>query len=113
MATFTIGATVATFGATIADHDDKGGAVREFRCGCSFASEAQWTNLRSLQNWKVDVIPMPWGTAFDVVVSGGPGAGSLVIAGLGTFTAYLTDATRQRILPGGRSLGRATFLITA
>lgn len=112
MATFVIGATTATFGATIGDHEDKGGAVREFRCGANFATEAEWNNLRSLLNWKVDVVPMPWGTTVDVVVQGGPGAGTLTIPGLGTFTAYLIEASRQRVLRG-RSLGRATFLITA
>lgn len=113
MATFVVGITTATFGATIAEHEDTGGAVRQFRCGTHFATELEWTNLRGLLNWKVDVVPIPWGSTAEVVVSGGPGAGTLTIAGLGAFTAYLTEATRQRILRGGRSLGRATFLITA
>lgn len=114
MATFVIGVTTCTFGATIAEHEDRGGAVREFRCGTNFASEAEWNNLRSLQNWKVDVVPIPWGNTAEVVVQGGPGAGVLTIAGLTPFSsAYLTEATRSRVLPNGRSLGRATFLITA
>jgi len=113
MATFVIGATTATFGALIGDHEDKGGAVREIRCGTRFDSEAEWNNLRSLQCWKVDVVPMPWGQTVDIVVQGGLGAGALTIAGLGTFTAYLTEAIRQRVLPSGRSLGHATFLISA
>lgn len=112
--TFVIGATTATFRALIADHEDKGGAIREFRCGVDFASETEWNNLRSLQNWKIDVVPIPWGNTAEVVVQGGPGAGTLTIPGFAApFTAYLTEATRQRILPNGRSFGRATFLITA
>jgi len=42
----------------------------------------------------------------------GPGEGDLVIAGLGSTTAILTNLERSSYLPYSRSQGTATFLIT-
>src|SRR5712664_993049 len=102
MATYTVGTTVATFGALI-EHDDTAGAIRTLSLGVHFNTAADWDTLRSLINWDMQVIPMPWGNTVEVLVKGGPGSGTLVIAGLSlvNFTAYLSEASRMQVFRGG------------
>lgn len=57
--------------------------------------------------------PIPGGNNVFVDIGGGAGPGSLVIDGLDSHTAILTAVSRNQIDGGIRSVGSATFLITA
>lgn len=116
--TFVVGATTVPLGVLINDHNDIAGALRELQCNFHLGSEADWLNFRSLVNWNLEVVPMPWGNTVDVLVKGGPGSGTLTIPGFGVtpfiYTAWLTEASSNwnNSLSGHRT-GKAKFIFNS
>jgi len=113
---FTVGAVVVNFGALVMQHEDKGGALRELTLNCHWASEADWNNFRQQINWNIEMIPMPWGTTVEVLIKGGPGAGTLVVPGLtpNSYTAWLTECSRTWYNGiTGHSTGKSHFILQA
>ncbi len=110
--TFTIGATVATFSATIPGAGQEISEAERFTFTARFDTETEWRDAVSLVTPKYHVhTPMAGNIVVDV--GRGPGAGALVVPGMGTTSAILTELRRVRYLPSGRSLAIATFLLTA
>ncbi|HKE95939.1 MAG TPA: hypothetical protein VKB34_16645 [Povalibacter sp.] len=111
MASFTIGATAAIFGANIMGSRQTMGDLQQFTCSVTFWDVDEWTTFQSLITTKYSVhVPLGGDPVVDIV--NGPGEGELVIAGLGSTTAILTSLERSSYLPYDRSQGTATFLIT-
>ena len=111
MASFTIGGTAAIFGAKIDGSRQTTGDLQELSVSITIWSVSEWIDLQSLTTTKYSVhAPLGGPPVVDVV--NGPGAGALVIAGLGSTTAILTSVQRTSYLPYNRSQGSATFLIT-
>lgn len=114
MSTYTISGTTATFTALDVGFSDKGGALEQITLGILCDSATDWGALFSLRSWGVTQRPIPGGNTVYVDVTGGAGPGALAIDNLDAHTAILLDVSRSQIEPGSlRSLGSATFLITA
>ena len=111
MATFTIGATTATFTATINGSSQEAGDLERVTVTALVADTTNWGSLFSLVTTKYHV-HVPLGGNVVVDIARGPGTGTLVIAGLGTATAILVELRRTQYLPGGKTLAQATFLLT-
>ena len=111
MSTFTVSASTATFRSTINGSRQAAGDLQEITLGVLLASQSAWTGFLSLVTTKYHV-HVPMGGAIVIDVVRGPGAGTLVIDGLGTTTALLTALERPTYLPNGQSMGSASFLIT-
>jgi len=112
MSTFVIGSTTATFKSTIQQARQSIGDLQEFVFGVYLASQSDWLTLQTLVTTKYHVHVPLGGDAIVIDVVRGPGAGSLVIDGLGSTAGILTTLSRPTYLPNGRSVGSATFLIT-
>lgn len=111
-ATFTVGATTATFGATITSSDDSAGDLERLSLSMHFYSDADWSTLFTLATTKYHVHVPISGAAVIVDVAKGAGIGTLTIPGLMTASALLVDLHRNRWTAAGHELGSATFLIT-
>jgi len=111
MASFTIASTAAIFGANITGSRQTIGDLQQLTCSVTLWDVSEWTDLQSLVTTKYHV-HVPLGGAAIVDIVNGPGEGDLVIAGLGSTTAILTNLERSSYLPYSRSQGTATFLIT-
>jgi len=111
MASFTIDSTEAVFGANITGSRQSIGDLQQLTCAVTFWDVDEWTTFQSLVTTKYSVhVPLGGTPVLDIV--NGPGEGDLVIAGLGSTTAILTNLERTSYLPYNRSQGTATFLIT-
>ena len=113
--TYVVGAITVPLGIQVNNHTDKAGALRELQCSITLHTEADWANLRTLINYDIEVIPMPWGNTVEVLVKGGPGSGTLTIPGFGVapfiYTAWLAEATRDWTNSiSGISTGKAKFI---
>lgn len=110
--TFTISATTATFSATIPGSSQEITEAERLQIVVLFSNETAWRDAVSLLTPRYHVhVPMSGNVVVDV--GRGPGAGTLVISGIGTTTAILIELRRIRYLPNGRSIANATFLLTA
>ena len=111
MASFTIDTTSAIFGANVAGSRQMIGDLQQFTCAVTLWDASAWMTLQSLVTPKYHVhAPLGGSPLVDIVT--GAGEGTLVIAGLGSTTAILTNLERAAYLPYNRSQGTATFLIT-
>lgn len=113
MATFSVAGTTASFTALATSFADRGGSLESITVGILVDSASQWGALFSLRSWNVTLRPVPGGNIVRVTVPGGAGVGALVVDGLDSHSAILTDVSRDFLEAGGRSRGSATFLITA
>jgi hypothetical protein len=113
LASFSVGGTTATFTALATGFDDKIGALEQLTVGILCDNSTAWGALFSLRSWGVTQRPIPGGNTVYVDITGGAGAGPLSIENLDSHTAILIDVHRNQLDGGGRSLGTATFLITA
>lgn len=112
VSTFTISATAATFNATINGSNQDAPEPEKLTLGALFGSQAEWDDAVSLVTSKYHVhLPLGGNAVVDVVR--GPGAGALVVSGLGSTTALLVGLQRNRYLPGGKSIATMTFIRTA
>lgn len=112
MATFTISSTVCTFGARIIGSSQEAGDVERLVVGMYLTTAQEWLDAVALATTKYHIhVPLGGNIVIDVVR--GAGTGTLVIAGLGTTTALLTDLRRQEYLPSPKSLATCAFLLTA
>jgi len=112
VATFVIGATTATFHATIVSSEDSAGDLERLNLSIHVDNDTAWLTLFSLVTTKYHVHVPLGGSNVIVDIVRGPGAGTLAIDGLGSTSGILTTLSRPTYLPNGRSLGSATFLIT-
>lgn len=111
MASFTIDATAAIFGARISGSRQTIGDLQELLVGITYWDLDEWMTLQSLVTSKYHAhVPLGGPPVLDIVR--GAGEGTLVIAGLGSTTALLTNLERSTYLRYDRSQGSATFLIT-
>ena len=111
MSTFTVSATTATFNSTINGSRQTIGDLQEFTLGVLVPSQSGWVTLQGLITSKYHVhVPIGGTPVVDVVR--GSGAGTLVITGLGTTTAIMTNLERLTYLPNEKAVGTATFLVT-
>ena len=111
MASFTIASTVAIFGANITGSRQTIGDLQQLTCAVTFWDISEWTTFQSLVTTKYHV-HAPLGGSAVVDIVNGAGEGTLVITGLGSTDAILTNLERSSYLPYNRSQGTATFLIT-
>lgn len=111
MASFTITPTTAIFGAVIRGSRQEAGDLQRLTVTVTYWDVSEWANLLSLVTTKYHVhAPVGGDVVLDIVR--GPGAGELVIDGLGSTTAILTNLERSTYLPYARSQGSANFLVT-
>lgn len=111
MASFTITPTTAVFGAVMRGSRQQAGDLQQLTVTVTYWDVSEWAALLSLVTTKYHVhAPLGGDCVVDVVR--GPGAGTLVIAGLGSTTAILTSLERSTYLPYARSQGTAGFLVT-
>lgn len=111
MATFTIGAVVATFDDVLRGTSQEAGDLERLTLGMLITAP-EWADLLSLVTTKYHVhVPLSGNIILDIVR--GPGTGALVVPGLGSTTALLVGLRRGTYLPSVRSLPTADFLITA
>lgn len=111
MASFSIDTTEAIFGAAIRGSRQQSGDLQQLTLTITFWETSEWATLLSLVTPKYHVhSPLAGDAVIDIVR--GPGAGELVIDGLGSTTAILTTLERSTYLPYGRSQGTASFLVT-
>lgn len=108
---FSISGDTALFWALSIGHLHDVGVLEEITIGVQWDGQADYTDLKDLVSPTVAV--QDCGNTVYVDVWNGPGAGSLVIDHLGTYTAVLRRLTRSTYLPSGKGVGQATFLITA
>ena len=111
MASFTIDPTTAIFGAVIRGSRQQAGELQQLTVTVTYWDVAEWSNLLGLVTTKYHV-HSPIGGEPLVDIVRGPGAGDLVIDGLGSTQAILTSLERSTYLPYNRSQGSAVFLIT-
>lgn len=111
MASFTIDATTAIFGAVIRGSRQQAGDLQTLTVTITYWDVEEWASLLSLVTSKYHV-HSPIGGDCVVDVVRGPGAGDLVIEDLGATTAILTALERSTYLPYARSQGSGTFLVT-
>lgn len=114
MATFTVSAVTATFGATINGFSQQGGAVPAVQVGVHFATAQAWLDL---------LAHLTTGYSARVTLGGdgivqwwaGAGPGTLTIAGIaaGGVNAMLVSLERNKYLPADKSMASATFLLLA
>lgn len=110
--TFTVGGTVCTFQAVSVGASQGAGDVERFRVVMLLASQQEWLDAVALTTTKYH-IHAPLGGNIVLDVARGLGVGVLVISGLGSTSAILTELERTRYLPGAKSMATATFLLTA
>jgi hypothetical protein len=113
-AVFTVGATAATFVATIngsrqATQDD----LPQLVLGTYFRDATEWDTLHSLVTTTYATQSPIGGDTVIVDVVRGAGQGTLLVDNLGSWYALLIDVQRTTYLPGDQSVGSATFLLTA
>lgn len=111
MASFTVGATEAIFGANVRGSRQESGDLQRLTLTVTLWDASEWLTLQTLVTTKYHV-HSPLGGEPIVDIVRGPGAGDLVIDGLGSSTAILTALERSTYLPYARSQGSATFLVT-
>lgn len=88
------------------------GDVERVTFTVSLPNAQEWADMLSLVTTKYHVhAPLGGSAVIDVVR--GPGAGALVVSGLGSTTAILVALRRTLYLPSSKSQGTADFLITA
>ena len=113
MATFVIGATTATFHATIVSSEDSAGDLERLNLSIHVDNDTAWLTLFSLVTTKYHVHVPISGSTIVVDVAKGAGAGTLTISGLITCHAVMVDLRRNRWTKSGHELGTATFLVTS
>lgn len=110
--TFVIGSTTANFGATLLGSQQEAGDLERLTLGISIPNETDWGALFSLVTTKYAVhVPLGGDPVIDIV--NGPGAGTLTVPNLGTWTAILIGLSRDRWAQGTKTIGSAVFLIVA
>lgn len=112
-ATFVVGATTATFHATISGSQDEAGDLERMTLGLHFDADADWSILFTLVTTKYHIHVPVSGTTIVVDVARGPGAGTLTVPSLITCHALLVDLHRSRWARAGKILGQGTWLITS
>jgi len=113
-ATFTVGATTATFaplinGARQSNQED----LPQLTLGTYFQSAAEWDALYSLLTTTYALQSPIGGSVVVLDVLRGAGQGELVVDNLGSWFAVLVACERSQYLPDDQSVGSATFLLTA
>jgi hypothetical protein len=111
VASFTIGATEAIFGANIRGSRQESGDLQRLTLTVTLWDATEWTTLRDLVTSKHHVHATLGGDPIVDVVRG-PGAGTLVVDTLGETSAILISLERSTYLPYARSQGTAVFLVT-
>ena len=114
MTSFAVGATTATFAATIngasqSSQDD----LPQLTVGAWFRSAAEWDALSSLLTTTYAIHSPIGGSTVILDILRGAGQGTLTVDNLGTWFAVMTACERSQYLPNDQSIGSATFLLTA
>ena len=114
MATFTIGPTSTTFLAVVRGSSQNAAEPEQITVTAHFSSVEQWNAAVSLLTHRYHV-HQPLGGAVAIVdVARGAGEGTLVIPGLGTTSALMTELRATTYLPGAISRqATAGFIRTA
>jgi hypothetical protein len=113
VATFVIGATTATFHATIVQSTDTMADNERLDLSILWDTDADCRTLFGLITTKYHV-HTPLSSATNVIdIAKGAGVGTLTVSGLMTAHALLVDCRRTRWVRNGRELGSATFLVTS
>lgn len=113
-ATFTVGATAASFvptinGARQSNQDD----LPQLTLGAYFQSTAEWDTLFSLLTTTYALQSPIGGSVVVLDVLRGAGQGELLVDNLGSWFAVLVACERSQYLPNEQSVGSVTFLLTA
>jgi len=113
-ATFTVGATAATFVATInGSREDNQDDLPRLVLGTYYRNTTEWDTLHSLITTTYAIHSPIGGDMVVLDVVRGAGQGTLAVDNLGSWFAVLIDAQRSTYLPDDQSIGSATFLLTS
>jgi len=113
-ATFTVGATAATFAALMnGSREDTQDDLPRLVLGAYFRDPTEWDTLHSLVTTTYAIHSPISGDTVVMDVVRGAGQGTLVVDSLGSWFAVLIDVQRQTYLPDDQAIGSATFLLTS
>lgn len=114
MATFNIGPTSTTFVAVVRGSSQDAAEPERLTVTMHFDELSQWDAAVALMTFRWHIHQPLGGSDVIVDVARGAGEGTLVIDGLGTTSALLTELRSTTYLPGGeRRQATATFVRTA
>jgi len=114
VATFNIGPTSTTFLAVVRGSSQDAAEPERITVTMHFDALSQWNSAVSLMTFRFHVHQPLGGASTILDIARGAGVGTLVIEGLGTTSAILSELRATTYLPGGaRRQATATFIRTA